>query len=352
MDLEKLYYLVKDAIDTLDFQKIWPGFKPLRFALYDDEKCFFAGEFIVKTDAFCANTSINFNGEQIAIWKVAQDLEIPVLASKMVHEMLHGYQTVEGWQCWPDEIAALYNYEYVAENLTLKLRENEILLKLLDECDDQLIKELLSIRSCRAKAFPYQFEYETKVEEIEGTANYVEWQVLKQLAPEKAGELINEMRSVMTRPGSMFPIRISCYYTGALLTDALIRYIGYDFETKDRPYIMSILEKENAADSGNILFSGNNEELENVRGVIDSFNKETESIINSALELDEVVLEGPAGLVYVNIYNARHLGNYLTSMFFLMYSTEGGQKMMPGHFVIRMKDEKTIDKAYRWPLEM
>ena len=48
MDLEKLYYLVKDAIDTLDLQKIWPGFKPLRFALYDDEKCFFAVNLLKK----------------------------------------------------------------------------------------------------------------------------------------------------------------------------------------------------------------------------------------------------------------------------------------------------------------
>ena len=136
MNLDELYSRVSETVSSLDFGRIWPGFRPLKFALYDDEKCFYDGMYIEKSDDFCANTSINFQGEQIAIWKVVDDLPIPVLASKIVHEMFHGYQTVENWNCWADEMEALYRYQYNADNLSLKLRENELLLRILDHFDE------------------------------------------------------------------------------------------------------------------------------------------------------------------------------------------------------------------------
>jgi hypothetical protein len=61
-----------------------------------------------------------------------------------------------------------------------------------------------------------------------------------------------------------------------------------------------------------------------------------------------VVLTGPLELVTVNIYNARCYNGYLTSTYFLMYLENGERKMIQGNFVIRMKDEKTIDTVYRW----
>ena len=90
MNLEEKYRQVQEAIASLDFNRLWPGFKPLKFALHDEEKCFFDGHYIEKTDAFCANTSIVFEGEQIAIWMLQQDLDQSVLTSKIVHEMFHG----------------------------------------------------------------------------------------------------------------------------------------------------------------------------------------------------------------------------------------------------------------------
>ncbi len=44
--------------------------------------------------------------------------------------MFHGYQSIIGWNCWANELEALYHYQYDAENLSLKLRENELLIAL------------------------------------------------------------------------------------------------------------------------------------------------------------------------------------------------------------------------------
>ncbi|MBP5312419.1 MAG: hypothetical protein J6112_06275 [Clostridia bacterium] len=345
MDLELLYRQVKEAVSTLDFNKIWPGFEPLKFALYDNEKCFFDGQYIEKTDAFCANTSINFQGEQIAIWMAQEELKIPVLASKLVHEMFHGYQTLKGWDCWPDEMEALYRYKYDAGNLSLKLGENELLISLLESFDGDVLKRLLSSRKYRRDNFGYEFSYETKVEEIEGTANYVEWQVLKQLDSEEADRLTAEMSKVMTTPEHLFPIRISCYFTGALMINALVGAGVYSFDTAKRPVIGDILDDGRLCAAG--LRSGGLR-IGEVTEAINAFNGKTREIIEAALERNEIVLNGPLELVYVNIYNARHLGGFLTSTYFLAYREENENKTAAGDFVILMRDEKTIDKVYLW----
>lgn len=345
MDLEKMHREVSETISKLDFSGIWPGFEPLRFALYDDKKCYFAGKYIEKTDAFCANTSINYKGEQIAIWRLTEETEIPILTSKMVHEMFHGYQTLRGWDCWPNEIEALFRYEYNAENLSIKLRENELLPALLEQYDADMFRELLSLRKLRSEKYPYQFSYEVKTEEIEGSANYVEWQVLKQLDEGKAAGLTAHMRTVMTRPEYLFPIRISCYYTGALMINAL-SCAGFPcYETSERPALLPIL-KDVKPGSGD--FPGKESCMQAVSEAISSYNGESGEIIRSALEKNDIVLKGPAELGYVNIYNARCYNGYLTSTFFLMYRDAGGEKMIPGDFVIKMRDEKTIETVYRW----
>ncbi len=344
MDLETLYTKVKEGIESLDFKSIWPGFKPLKFALYNDEKCFFDGHYIKKTDEFCANTSICYQGEQIAIWMVQQEEDIAVLTSKIVHEMFHGYQNIMGWDCWARELEALYRYEYKAENLSLKLRENELLLELLDEKNDAALHELLEHRKLRSALFPYEFSYESKVEEIEGTANYVEWQALKQIDKTKADELVAQMRRHITKVEYLFPIRISTYYTGALMINALNEAGKYSFETATRPVILSGLKD---IEPSNGDFCGKADFVSKTSDAVDAFYKETDRIVHSAVEKNQIVLNGPCELTGVNIYNARCHEGYITSTYFMMYKEGKEQKMLQGNFVIKMQDENTIALAYR-----
>ena len=345
MNLEMQYRQVNEAISSLDLGSIWPGFKPLKFALYDDEKCFFDGHYIEKTDVFCANTSIVYEGEQIAIWMVQQELDHSVLTSKIVHEMFHGHQSIMGWNCWANELEALYHYQYDAENLSLKLRENELLLALSDRFDDSALRELLALRKLRSMKYPYEFAYESKVEEIEGTANYVEWQVLKQLDEIRANALIEQMRAVMTKPEYLFPIRISSYFTGALMINALRGEGVYRFEAADRPTILSVIKDIEPSDG---LFPEKEAVLGSVTSAVEAFHQETDSIIRSALEKGLVVLNGPLELTGVNVYNARCLRGFITSTYFVMYRDGKEDKMLQGNFVIKMQDEKIIAAVYRW----
>lgn len=344
MDLEKLYYQIGEQLSTLDFERIWPNFKPLKYALFDNEKCFFDGRYIEKTDAFCANTSIVYEGEQIATWMTTEEIELPILTSKIVHEMFHGYQNQNAWSFQTNELEALFQYEYSAENLCLKLRENELLLGLVDGADEAAYAELLSLRKLRSERFEYEFGYELRAEQIEGTANYVEWQALKQLDEKKAFVLTSQMRAMMTKPERLFPIRISCYYTGALLINALKLHAGPSIQ----PEPMSLLPLLSDIEPSDGSVPEKDSKFRGVSAAISSFNNESESIIETALERNETVLEGPVELVFLNIYDAKCFNGYLTSTFFLMYRDEDGEKMIHGNFVIKMRDERTIETVYRW----
>ena len=345
MDLKLLHGKVAEALSQLDFEEIWPGFAPLKFALFDQEKCFFDGRYVEKTDAFCANTSIVYEGEQIATWMASEDLEIPVLTSKLVHEMFHGFQTQKGWNCWPNELEALFGYEYDAGNLGIKLRENELMLSLLDRFDGALLHELLSLRKKRGAEYPRQFSYEIKTEEIEGTANYVEWQALKKLDARKAEELVKRMRADMTAPERMFPIRISCYWSGALMIHALLGAGLYRFEPAARPAILPLL-KDVEPFAGD--FPGKEDDVRRASDAVSAFYEETESMIRTALDRNEIVLTGPLELGFVNIYDARCRRGFLTTTYFLSYRENGEEKMLPGNYVIKMLDEKTIGSVYKW----
>ena len=344
-NLETLYNMVTEAISKVDFTKLWEDFKPLKFALYNETECFFDGHYVEKTADFCANTAIEYKGEVIAIWNVEQEMSIPVFASKIIHEMFHAFQDRQGWDCWAKEMEALYKYKYSEENLSIKLHENKLLLELLDGFDMGKYKELLACRKYRSEKYPYEFSYECSGEEIEGGANYVEWQVLKQLDEEAADKLIDDMRKTMLRPEYFFPIRISGYYTGALLINAMIQAGGYNYGPKNRPIIKHILD---SMDSINAVNVGTEEEQKIVSEAFDSFMAESKRIVESSVEANEVVLKGPLEIVSVNIYDARCYNGYLTSRFFLMYLENGEKKVIRDNYVIKMRDEKTIDTVYKW----
>ena len=344
-DLEDLYKKIADAITQIDFSKLWEGFKPLKFALYNDEECYFNGSYIEKTADFCANTAIEFQGEVIAIWRVEEDLAIPVFASKIVHEMFHAFQDVQGWKCFAKEMEALYKYRYDEENLSVKLHENKLLLDLLDGYDADKYKELLACRKYRQERFPYEFSYECSGEEIEGSANFVEWQVLKQLDKTAADKLIEDMRKVMLQPEYFFPIRISGYYTGALLINAMIEAKDYYYGPDNRPVIVQRLATATSIDE---KIGMTEDERQKVTQAIKAFNDESKRIVETSVKNGEVVLTGPYEMVSVNIYDARCYDGYLTSRFFLMYMDNGEKKVIRDNYVIKMADEKTIEKVYRW----
>ena len=46
MNLEELYQQIYNNIKKINFDSIWKGFAPTKFALYNETECFFDGKYI------------------------------------------------------------------------------------------------------------------------------------------------------------------------------------------------------------------------------------------------------------------------------------------------------------------
>ena len=339
-ELKELYYEIKKNIDKVDFNKLWKGFKPLKFAIYNEKECFFNGEYVEKTEAFIANTAINYNGEVIAIWNVMEDTDHVVLASKMIHEMFHGYQMINGESRFPDELDALYNYKYNDENFSIKLEENKILIKLLDNFNTDDFNQLLEYRKYRYDKYQYEYLYESKIEQIEGTANYVELNVLKQLSNELYQEKINNLKKELLNKESYFPIRVLCYDIGALLLTILsTNSINFNDGFNDESFSLSLVKNVSKKEVVKVSYFSDD---------INKYYNHAKEIINNALNKKDLVVDGKFDILGVNVYNAIYYENYIISIYFLMYGSMEDRKIEYGNFVIESKEYKKLSKVYRF----
>lgn len=345
-DLKMLHWQVEERMVAVKEEEIWKGFVPGKFALYDEEQCFFDGEYMAKPVDFCANTALKYGGEYIAIWDVSKELSLPLLTAKIVHELFHAFQ-MENWAaCWSNEMEAIFQYEYSEESLSLKRRENRLLTDLVKDFQQEKWEEVLALRSYREKKFPYEFRYESCVEEIEGTATYVEWVVLGRLDAKLAMEERQKGITLIQDPENYFPVRFSSYYSGALRV-MVWQKAGGSLEGQQHsiftPEVRKMMEERKMTTENIELYQKD----KGIAEALQKYQQETKEKIDSALFRNEVVLTGPAKLRSVNVFDARRQGNYIISRFFLMYRMGEEDKVLNESVVIKMKDEKTIEKVYK-----
>ena len=339
-NLEELYKIVKSYLDKVDFSLLWKGFKPLKFALYNNENVFFDGKYVEKTSEFIANTAIEYKGEIIGIWNVMEDIDPIVLASKMIHEMFHGFQRMNNETRFPDELDALYNYQYSDENLSIKLEENKLLVKLLDNYNVDDFNKLLGLRKYRADKFKYEYKYESLIEQIEGSANNVELNALKQLSNDLYLEKLNSLKNSIIDKSNFLPIRVICYDIGAVLLDVLKRNnLTFDEGFSKDSFSMDLINGINPAKVDVILSFEEN---------IKKYFERAEEIINNAINKNDVVVVGRYNILGVNVYNAIFYKGYIISIYFLMYGEQNAPNIEYGNFIIETEGSKILTKVYRY----
>lgn len=339
MDLGKLYYEIKNYVEIVDFSKLWRGFEPLKFALYTDSECFFDGAYIEKTDVFLGNTSILYHGEWVAIWNVQEQIHPVVLTSKIIHEMFHGFQMMNHDSRFPDELDALYNYKYEEGNLNLKLMENQWLYHLSIRFDKEMFGELLKTRKFRFDSFRYAYHYESSIEQIEGTANFVELCCLKQLSAELFEKELSAVRERIIKPNNLLPIRVICYDIGALLlfvmTENNIAFEdGFSSVTFSEAILNDVDGKKCVSDY-------------NMKYSIDSYNAKASEVIRKAKEKNTIIVDTPCDLLGVNVYDAIFYENHIISRHFVMFGSNDNLQIEYGDFVIETNTYKKANKIYR-----
>lgn len=340
--LKHLHQELSHRINQLDFATLWPGFHPYKFAVYQDHHVCLDGTIIDHTDAFLANTAIRYEGDMIAIWRIAnEDIDLDVLTSKIIHEMFHAFQMDHGESRFPNEIEALMRYQYDPLNLAQKMKEHQLMRALLKRHDMDMMNELLQSRKRRQMAFPYEYLYEANVEQIEGTAHYVELMVLKALSPSRYQNRIGETIKRITTPESLVPIRMISYDIGAILILLCRDYdISFDAGFASEPIAVMVIKDVN-------MTKAIQTDTKEMASIIVSSQQHTKAIIHDAIQHNDIVLEGCFELAGINIYDAKYDHPYATSTYFLAYVDEGIQKVLNGDFVVQLDEEMKIRKAYR-----
>lgn len=342
MELSEIYAEIKRRVDAVDFSALWRGFSPFKFALYNDSECSFDGRYIEKPSAFMANTSIEYEGEQIAIWNIASGAGDPdELAASIIHEMFHAYQAACGESRYPSELESLKRYRYCAENISLKLREAGLMREIIAHGRKDAYQELLAMRKYRSASYPYEYDYEARVEQIEGTANFVELAALSQIAPDKARARWDRLLERITRPDSYFPVRIISYAVGAAFL-ACVR--GCDVRSFDgfsnQPTAAEVLSGVNSTPV-------NVENNTDVQNCLESFMRETEEIIARAKEKADIALAGRYPLVSLNIWDARMCGRFAVTNHFVAYRDGCDVRALNGDFVVELDEGDNIIAVYR-----
>lgn len=326
----------------VDFSSLWNGFHPIKFALYNENKCIFDGRYIEKTEKFLANTSIEYHGEHIAIWNINEEPEdMDSLTASIIHEMFHAFQMISGESRFPNEMEALFNYYYSAENISIKLQEAAIMRDILINGNDAVFPQLLNLRKYRKEKFPYEYDYEVRVEQIEGTAKYIELCALSQIDSEKGNIRWQQTLNKIAAPACYFPARIISYEIGAAFLACICRCSSFDCEEfAEQPFADSIIKDIRVIPCAIEIDAA-------VRNFLDAFISETEEIVRKTLEKGNIVLKGKYPLCSLNIWDARWNGKFATSTYFVSFMDGADTKVIEGDFIIELDGENNILSVYR-----
>lgn len=338
MDIEKIYNQVQEYLNKINFEALWLNFRPLKFALYNQNECFFNGRYIDKTDQFIANTSILFQDEYIAIWNLQEDIPIEILVSKIVHEMFHGFQMKNNEMRWANELEALVKYKYSDENLSIKLKENRLLNELLSSFDSEKYQRLLSLKRYRYEKYNYEYVYESRIQQIEGCANFVELMTLKQIAPVLYNEKIRRMKDDIVYKERFLPIRVIEYEIGALLI-VLLTENGLGFETgfTDQPFGVSLIRFVNKFEGYETLV---------FEKILENYFQKAKNLMNRIISKNEIVEQEEFKLLGINVYNAIYVKPYIYTTYFAMYEKNQKRYQLAGNYVIEI-DNGVGKKIYK-----
>ncbi len=337
--LQELWTAVNERLQTIDFTKLWPGYKRYPYALYNAASACVDGEVIPKPEEFLANTAVRYRDGWTAIFMVDGSEDPDIMASKMVHEMFHAFQRENGETRFPNELQALIHYQYTADNLQQKFYENRLLTRLHQGGDDNTVwAQLLASRKQRHAAFPDSYVYEAKIEQIEGPAEYVELQSLRQLNPDLYEAKLEKMLQALQNVNALFPIRIGLYASGALLLKYLDDHgIAFDCGFSETPFAVSLLDEADELQVDVPVEPELDAALEKYRA------KQDKTI--ARLTAEEPVVEGSFQLLGLNVYDAWYHDRHMYTTYFLMYQDGEEQKMLQGNYLIEV-DGLTVKKVY------
>lgn len=333
----ELYRNIQEKLDTLDFNMLSPGFHMFDFALYNKESVVLNNEIFPYSEKFIGNTTINYNGNQIAIWDMKYQVDnINIFTSKIVHEMFHAYQIENRETRFPNEFDGIY-YQYTYENMIWKIQETKLLIEAYNKESIELFYQFISSRNERKKSFPKEVEYENKVETVEGLARLMELKTLNQLDRKLEKMQIEETISYVANEENFFPIRKVLYYIGSLIVLAANK-LGIEYQEDDTKTVVDWFE----ANEFDKTVLNTNQVITNV---IDKYHKANELLVKAFFNQDLEVIED-IRITGLDPMNTIKHNEYLFFNHFVRVKSDKSEKNYFGSSCIKLNNETNKHKLY------
>ena len=344
-NIERVYKEVSDRLDRVNFDNIWPPFTPFPFALYNSEIVVFKGALFPRDERFFANTTIEYDGEQIAIWCIddcEKAIDYDLLAANIVHEMFHAFQKRAGETRFPDDLALLM-YPKNPENLALKIEENCLLAAAIyaDDAERKIsvLQTFCSIRKFRENLIGDFTRLEYLAEVAEGSAEYAGFCALSSLSPAKALSLLNSYCELISNPAALqLNVRRISYYTGMLLLVLSARLgIDIDRNLRQSKTIYELIFQE--IDAGIMLPPCQTLDMTDSKAIISAYEAKVRSDIDNFLSLSPDLICGDYKIVGYDPMNMRRIGDQVICTTFIMLENlnSGSIEKYFGTTFMRMK---------------
>lgn len=245
MKIDKLIGFLNEYINNMEerINKVWKGATSCPVSLYSKKEniVLIAGinrsvkGFMNKNDVlvgewnnyFMGNTNITFDGTEIAIVNLDyNNLDDNELISLLHHEAFHVFQKKSSlwYKSEPNDMLSSF-YPLNLENLLIREEERRLLYKIVLEKDEnksiEYINMFISLREKRKGIIGIYFDYELKVETMEGTATFVEKQIYELLG---GSYLDYYEKTLNNNPKDLKNFRATMYSSGSALCHILKRF--------------------------------------------------------------------------------------------------------------------------------
>jgi len=360
-DITKTLKVVYEKINSGVLENYWTGFKPLPIAFYDNSHVYIIGlselpEGFNKEDEifvgewdnrFIGNTSIKFQEGYIGIWDLSTVEEFTTFSefySKIVHEIFHGFQLSNNDKRFANEFLA-FQYPFTVENIALRIKEREYLLKGVFEDKKNLkrdyMKKFISCREKRRSIIKEFLDYELGLESIEGTATYVEYRALfdESCLPEKF--LISVFGKDLIKVTDLNKFRMSCYSPGMYIS-LLLDCIKPDWKkeyTYENKYIYDYFVDIVSLEFENVEIDDQTVNL--AREAVEKHKKELDKVFKNFETSGKykVVLTGKFSLAGFDPMNILKSGNKLLHKNFLKFGSSESTYFVKGPVISEFEDE-------------
>ena len=190
--------------------------------------------------------------------------------------------------------------------------------------------------------FSSESGYESRIEAIEGAAQFVELSALRMLDAQKYEQACARLQDRLSKLDALLPVRISCYDSGAAMLQICAQsHHSLQLSIEDTELIFY----QGLIDAAKPL-SMVPETTPEILAFYEADQAKLRQLVENARSHPESRLSATGTLVGFNVYSARRFEDYIYTEYFFAYQADQ-PTVLNGDFLFRLGEGGSITELYR-----